>query len=268
MKLQRSRLFALATSVFFLGLAGGAARDPAAAADPEVRRLYDAARERYGRVDSYIARLTRREKVRGEQRPEELILFKFRAEPWSAYLRWLGEAGEGREGLYVPGRHDDKVHTRIAAGDVPLFPAGYRMSLAPDGALLKAASPHPITALGLGAALDKLGDALAAQERGDDRLGTLAAVGPEKLEEFDEPVRGIEHRLPPGADPAVPRGGRRVYWFDPATGLPTVARTRDDTGTVVEYYRYDRLQLGVGLDDADFDPDRLWGARPGKVTTP
>ena len=31
-----------------------------------------------------------------------------------------------------------------------------------------------------------------------------------------------------------------------------------------EYYRFDRLQLGVKLDNADFDPDRLWPKRETK----
>jgi hypothetical protein len=34
--------------------------------------------------------------------------------------------------------------------------------------------------------------------------------------------------------------------------------TRDDRGQEVEYYHYDRLQFPVRLDDADFNPDRLW----------
>jgi hypothetical protein len=36
---------------------------------------------------------------------------------------------------------------------------------------------------------------------------------------------------------------------------------KDERGQEVEYYRYDRLQPGVKLDDADFDPDVLWAKK-------
>ncbi|MFO0929094.1 MAG: hypothetical protein U0736_19080 [Gemmataceae bacterium] len=38
----------------------------------------------------------------------------------------------------------------------------------------------------------------------------------------------------------------------------------DERGQEVEYYRYDRLQAGVRLDDSDFDPERLWGKPAGR----
>jgi hypothetical protein len=243
-----------------LALAGAPADARQAPAPPSPKGLYEGARQRYDRVGSYIARLTRREAVKGERRPEELILVKFRERPWSAHMKWLGEQGRGREGVYVKGRHGDKVHVRLAAWDIPFMPAGRRMALSPDGALLRSASTHPITELGIGAALDKIGRVQAALGRGDRGLGELAVVGPERRDEFAKPAHGIEHRIPPGADPAVPRGGRRTYWLDPASGLPTLIVTLDADGGEVEYYRYDRLQLAVRLDDEDFDPDGLWGA--------
>jgi hypothetical protein len=241
-------------------LAGGVSviDGAAASAPPTAGELYEAARDRYAGMDSYIARLTRREVVRGERRPEELILFKFREKPWSAYMMWLGEEGRGREGLYVKGQHGDKVHTRLAAGDILFVPAGRRMALAPDGALLRSASPHPITDVGLGAAIAKIGDVLSAQRRGDRRRGGLAVVGPERRPEFVEPAYGVEHRVPPGSDPVLPEGGRRTYYFHPVHAMPTLFEARDGIGREVEYYRYDRLQPSVHLNDDDFDPDRLW----------
>src|SRR5262249_30319426 len=155
--------------------------------------------------------LTRREVVQGKQRPEELILLKFRERPWSAYMQWVGEEGRGREGVYVRGQHGDKIHTRLAAGDVPFMPAGRRMALSPGWAFFCAASPRPITDLGIGAAVARLGDALAAADRGDQRRGSVRVVGPELRPEFAQPARGIEHRLPAGIDPLLPDGGRRTY---------------------------------------------------------
>ena len=44
----------------------------------DVRKLYRHAVDKYAPIDSYIARLTRREIVNGQKKPEEVMLFKFR----------------------------------------------------------------------------------------------------------------------------------------------------------------------------------------------
>jgi hypothetical protein len=49
-----------------------------------------------------------------------------------------------------------------------------------------------------------------------------------------------------------------VYFFDADRHLPVLILARDDAGVEVEYYRYDRLNVNVGLDNQDFNPDRVW----------
>jgi hypothetical protein len=226
---------------------------------PGVAELLDAAQKRYARVDSYIARLTRRETLEGKRRPQELLLVKARERPWSVYAKWLGEEGRGREGVYVEGQHGGKVHVRLAAGDLPFVAAGHRMALDPNGVLLRAASPHPITELGIGPAIGMIGAALAGQKRGDPRAGKLAVVGPEFRAEFGRAARGIEHRLPPAADPVLPLGGPADLLARPGHGPADADRGRGPPGPRDGVYLYDRLELSVHLDDEDFDPDRLWG---------
>jgi hypothetical protein len=185
--------------------------------------------------------------------------FRFRKAPWSVYFKWLGPAGRGREVVYVKGQGDDKIHMLLAAGDMPLAPAGKRMALSPDNMLVRAASRHPITEAGLGASIDRIGQILEALDRGDQRKGTLNDLGNINRPEFAVPVPAIEHVLPPGLDPNLPRGGRCLYCFDLETNLPVVVSMRDSQGQEVEYYFYDRLQYPVRLDDNDFNPDKLWG---------
>ena len=227
------------------------------------RQLYKLAAERYEGMDSYIVRLTRREQVRGENKPEEVMLFKFRKEPWSVYLKWLGPTGRGREVIFVKGQYDNKIHTLLAAGDMPLAPAGKRMALSPDNLIVRAASRHPIDEAGLGASIERIGRILTALERGDQRLGTVTDLGFINRPEFPRAVPAVEHFVPAGADPALPRGGRRLYCFDPDNHLPVLLVTRDHLGQEVEYYFHDRLQFPVRLDDNDFNPDKVWG-RPAR----
>ena len=68
-----------------------------------------------------------------------------------------------------------------------------------------------------------------------------------------------EQIVPIGADKDLPRGGKRLWAFDPKTHLATLLITLDDRGREVEYYLHDRLLFPVPLDDREFDPDALWG---------
>jgi hypothetical protein len=235
--------------------APGAPAAPTAAPTTTAGQLIKTAQARYATIDSYIVRLTRREMVRDTLKPEEVILFKFRKEPWSVSLKWLGKEGQGREVVYVKGRHDNKLHTLLAAGDVLIMPAGTRLALAPDSLMVRAAARHPISEAGIGASIDRL----AALEATGRKGGTLSVLGPLNRPEFEKPVFALENRLAPGVDSTLKKGGKRTYFFHPDSGLPTLVQTTDERGQLVEYYRYDRLQPAVKLDDADFDPDQLWG---------
>src|SRR5205807_2015083 len=134
---------------------------------------------------------------------------------------------------------DNKIHTLLAAGDHPLMGAGKRMSLAVDSIFVRSASRHPITEAGIGANVERLGLILDALERGDKRKGTLTALGAQTRQEFDRPVQAVEHVFPGGVDPALPRGGKRLYYFDPVAHLPVLVIAQDERGQEVEYYHYD-----------------------------
>ena len=216
------------------------------------------AQKEYAGIDSYIVRLTRREVVGTKQSPEEVMAFKFRKQPWSVSFKWLSKEGLGREVVMVRGKYDGKLHTLLAAGDVPFVPAGRRMALDPDSILVRNSTRHPVANAGIGAGIDRLASVLAAMERGDRKQGVLQLVGPVERPEFDRPAYGLEHVLPAGYDASMPKGGRRVYFFHPENRLPTLIVAKDERGREVEYYFHDRLLPNVKLDDDDFDPDRLW----------
>jgi len=239
---------------------------PAAALSPlaAIRQLQQASARQYATIDAYIVRLTRREFVKGKLQPEEVLLFKFRKAPLSVYLKWVGPVGKGREVIYVKGQHENKIHTLLAAGDMPFAPAGKRIALSPDSVFVRGASRHAITEAGIGTLIDRFGTLLEALERGDTSQGTLTYLGLQKRPEFTAPLEGVEWKLPPGTEASLPRGGKRWCFVDPETHLPVLIVTHDERGQEVEYYRYDRFQYPVPLDDNDFDPDRLWGAGRGR----
>ncbi len=232
-----------------------------APADPmaALRALGKTAAERYAAVDSYIVRLRRREQIGGKDQPEELMLFKFRKEPWGVHMKWVGEEARGREVVFVKGHHGDKLHTKLAAGDVPLMPAGKRMALDPNSPLVRSSSRHPITQAGVGNLIERFSLVVAALEKGDTSRGTLKYLGPTRRPEFPQPCEAVEQAVPPGRDATPPQGGRRWWFFDPHTRFPTLMITHAPNGHQVEYYFYDQFQLNVRLDEKDFNPDLLWG---------
>jgi hypothetical protein len=226
--------------------------------DP-VRRLHRDAAAAYAKQGSYIARLRRRESVPGRAKPEEILLFKFREQPWSVHFKWLGDEGKGREVVYVRGQGDDKLHILTAAGDIPFAPAGRRLDLAPDSLLVRASSKYPITEAGVGATIARYGKLLDAVARQQAPGVTLKYLGPVQRPEYPAPLEGVECHFPPGREPDLPQGGKRLVFFDPATRFPVVSLAFDPAGQEVDYSCFDRFQLDVHLDDDDFHPEMLWG---------
>jgi hypothetical protein len=228
----------------------------------ELRRLHKLAAEQYVKMDSYIARLRRREQVGSKQNPEEVLCFKFRKDPWSVSLKWLSAEGKGREVIYVRGKYENKLHTLLAAGDMPLMPAGKRISLPVDSMLVKSASRHEITDAGIGALIDHFAAAVEIAGRGDAKRGSLSYLGLQTRPEFSTPHEAAEQLIPAGGEPTLPRGGRRLWYFDPENHLPVLVITYDDGKKEVEYYFYDRFQFPVKLDEDDFNPEKMGIARP------
>ncbi len=228
---------------------------PQAAPVSPLRALHRKAVERYAQIDTYVMRLRRREVIGNVHKPEEVILCKFRQEPFSVYLKWLGAEAKGREVMYVKGRHDNKVHTLLAAGDVPLVPAGKHMTFAVDSLLVKSNSRYAITEAGLGNLITRFGQAVERTEKGDMRWGTLHYLGLVKRPEFETKLEAVLHTIPPRADPLLPGGGKRLVFFEPHLQLPVLVVTQDENNREVEYYCHDRFQIPGGLEERDFDPD-------------
>ncbi len=130
-----------------------------------IRELNQKAQQKIAAMDSYVLRLRRREVVGTMNRPEEVLLLKWRKEPWSVYFKWLWGEGKGREVVYVKGRYENLLHTLTAAGDIPLLPAGKRFKISPDSVLIKSKSRYPITEAGLGGLVERFGKILEAAEK-------------------------------------------------------------------------------------------------------
>jgi hypothetical protein len=229
---------------------------PVADARLLLRGLHRKAVEHYAAIDSYKARLRRREQVNGKDMPEELIEFNFRKQPWSVHMKWIGPEAQGREVVFVKGHYENKIHTLLAPTD-PRFPLGGKVvSLPPDSPLVRSRARHAITDAGIGSIIDRFGQLLDREESGVSRA--LAYGGVQKRPEYDGPLEMVEQVIAVGEESLLPVGGRRWWFFGSTSGLPVLIITAESNGHPVEYYCFDRLQYPVGLDNDDFDPAKLW----------
>ena len=214
-------------------------------------------------MDGYYVRLTRREQVNGKDQPKEIIRLSFRKEPWSIHFVWLDGEAKGRELVYVKGRYGNNLHTRLGINEHEMIygPGSRVLPLAPDSPMVLSRSRHTIMDAGAGSLIDRFGSLVVANEKGEKKWGTLTYVGLKPRPEFKAPIETAEQVIPPGAEKDLPRGGRRLWMFNPAEkNLPCLVLTTDERGHEVEYYLHDRY-IPAELDDKDFDPDVLWGKK-------
>lgn len=229
----------------------------------ELKALLASATAAWKAVDTFEGTLTRREINPKGEATSEVVLFQFRREPMAVFTRTLSEKGKGREVVYNPSQHGDKLHVMVGVGDHPLFKAGkIAPSMSPDSPMVKEKARHSIRDAGFGRHLAALSDAVAkveAGKRGPEALTYQARV---KRDELPEPAAAVTHALRPGDDPLFPNGGSRTYFFDvteksPSFGLPVLIVATDAGGKEAEYYLFEKVKLPANLTDADFSPDRL-----------
>jgi hypothetical protein len=238
--------------------------EPAKPADvAAARKLLDVARAKYEKLIDYEVHLVRREVVGGKESATEEVLFQFRKQPFSVYMRNVGEAGKGREVVYVDGKYDGLMHVVTGQGDNRLIGAGFKTSLKPDSPMATSKSRHKITEAGPGSLLVRLEKYVKAAEAG---RGTVKSLGTVQRKDQPNPVEGIEIAIPPGDDPLLPKGGKWSLFFEPKTdaansGNLMVNVLQDETGREVEYYCFSKWKVPANLTDADFSPDRLGGKK-------
>jgi Protein of unknown function (DUF1571) len=248
------------------GVAGDAVRVAAASA-PEsniesIRRLYGQAVERFRSLDGFDCRLTRMETVNNKPMPREELQYRFRREPYSVHITWVGLEAQGRELSYVEGKHDNKVQILTGKHEGLFVPSGKRMSFAPTDSSVRSKSRHDIREGGMTMSLTWFGKVLDIMEQDPSQATRLRYLGRKPVRERESGLEAVEETIPPGWEPLLPGGGKRTTHFDPdpaspSFGLPILVTTIADNGRQVEYYWFDQLRP-TRPTDTDFDPDQVW----------
>lgn len=206
-----------------------------------------ASRQVVEKIDDFEATFSKREVVGNRIIPSTMQI-KFRAKPFSVYLRFTGQ-NAGREVIYVEGRNDGNLlaHGTGLAGLVGT------VALHPNSPRAMSEGRHPITRIGLANLLDGIikqweyeaqyGEC-DVQQYPDAKLGTMQCVVLEAS--HPRPRKQFKFHM------------TRLY-IDKATqlpvrlenyGFPTQAGGKPP---LVEEYTYTNIRTNVGLGDIDFD---------------
>ena len=232
-----------------------------------MKRIQQAAAEAYAKLDVFDARLTRRESINGKPNPQEIIRFKFRQQPYSVHLTWIGgdPSAIGREMIFVQGQHSNKMHIKPTKADAAPLPP-LRLSFPPDDSMVRSKSRHDIREAGMAMGIKHLAELLPAIDKNASLRTRLKYLGAIQRAEYVSKMEAIEETIPPKTEKLAPQGAKRTYFFDTtpnaiSTGLPVLVVMFDNTGKEVEYYCFDRFQSAVRFTDADFDPDKVWSRK-------
>jgi hypothetical protein len=227
-----------------------------------VRALVDQAAKKFAETPDFEAKLTKRETVSGKKQPTEEMRFLFRQEPFSVRLTVIGEQGRGREVLYVKGQNAGKLIIVTGEGDNRLLGAGKKLELDSDSPLATSRTRGKIEDSGLGRPIRVLSKFVQDATDGKRSADTIKSLGAVEWKEFTKPVDGVEVTLKPGDDSLLPKGGKRLYYFDadpksPSYRLPVLIITYEPNDVEVEYYLFTDFKLPANLTDADFSPEKL-----------
>jgi hypothetical protein len=236
---------------------------PAAKNLAELKALVATASAAWKALDTFEGTLTRRGINPHGASTSEVVLFQFRKEPLSVFTRTISETGKGREVVYYPKKHDDKLYLMLGQGDTKLLRAGTVLpGLSPDDPRVKEKARHSIRDTGFGRNLTILANTVAKIEAGKLPADALTFHGPVKRDEYPYPLTGVTHNLRAEDDPLFPKGGSRTFFFDlkekaPLYGLPVLIIATDSAGKEAEYYLFEKVKAPANLTDADFNPERL-----------
>jgi len=238
--------FAPLTALLVALLPAGAG-EPDPDAPPAIQASIERMRRSALQLHNATYTLHRQEWHGGQAYPAQIMAIKLRC-PEDLYMRWTGEAYEGREALYRPDWNQGRL--RISEGTfIPTI------DLDPQGVVAMHGSRHPAweasvlrTCLRILAGADTLSADPDLNASYVD-LGTVAVKG--------QPSHCYQADLPVDQDPGQ-YAHRVLVCMSNDHGLPTRFAAWERTGAglrQIEDYVFAGLVVNPGLTDADFDPD-------------
>jgi hypothetical protein len=230
---------------------GAAPAEGAGSPLDEPLRLIAQAHEAMKGVRDYSCTLIKRERIKGQLQPNNVIIMKVRNNPFSVYMGWKApEELVNQEICYIAHRHKNTMRAK-SPGIIGV--AGF-ITVDLDDPRAKENSNHSVAEAGIGKLIERM-----ANDWGRDRqLGQTSS----QIAEYEYNKRRclrVETTHP--ARPMAPYFSyRTVIYFDKENHFPIRLELYDwpraggaPTGDLIEVYSYVDLRLNVGVRDEVFN---------------
>jgi len=200
-------------------------------------------------VKDYTCLFTKREAINQSTSVQKMQM-KFRATPFSVYMRFVGGPSDGREVLFVDGQYQNNLLVHEVNGPASLIGT---IPLAINSPQVAAENRHKITELGVA----NLARQLVKQWQAE------AQFGESDVEEFNEAkVEGIACQAVRVTHPQPRKQFRfyqQVFYVNKETRIPVRVenygwpRQAGAKAPLIEEYTYLQFKPNAGLTNADFD---------------
>lgn len=226
------------------------AREAASALDQPLQWLLEA-RKSYAGIRDYSCTLLKQERVRGRLQEQNIILMKFRAQPFSVYMRWLSpQASAGQEVAFIYGRNNNQMRVHFASGAKKII--GWK-SVDPNDQRVFEHSRHNIYEAGIGNMIEQLIQNLEKERQRNKTQVRIAEYTYNNRRCHRVECIGTER------DPQSPIY-RCVFYLDKESKLPMRMETYDwppvvggaAAGELLESFSFVDTRFNVGLSDREF----------------
>jgi hypothetical protein len=213
----------------------------------------DACLRRYSRsVKGYECKLRKQERLEGNLQLPELMLVRFREEPFSVFLEW--EKGErlARRVLFVKGENNDKLLVKPAG---VLAVAGI-VERDPEGPDARKSGRYPLTEFGIRIGTLRTRESWAeARKEGSLKVEYL---GEKRIKELDDRLCYVLKRT--GYRKAEADGfteTEATLYFDKETWLQVGSVLKGDKGELLGEYLFRDIKLNPEFKPEDFKREGL-----------
>ena len=205
----------------------------------------------YAKLFDYSGHFVRQERVRGKLMPEQTAELRVKTKPRSIALKFIGPKELlGHELIYVNGRHAEMIRVRPAGN----FDAKAFLTVNATDPRAMVDTRHPITEIGIGAAIDHL-EKMTAIER---RLRNPMSASMADFNFVKRPV--IRYEIFTERPHALRSAYRTVVYLDKETKLPVRIETYDQPtvngatgGELLEAHSFVNLKFNQGIGEVPFE---------------
>ncbi len=215
----------------------------------KVMKMINQAKSSVKRMKDFTSIFYKKE-YKDKQLPQEKTLLKFRKNPRSVYMKWIGKANKDREMLWVKNKNDGKIKAH-EGGFLKLI----NVNLDPFGSMAMKDNRHPVTEAGFPHTVMLISKDMSLIQQHPDWGATIKDHGIKTI--YGAKSHCFEAKMSKNKHPEF-YAYQAYICMDLKLKLPNkvkIWQKEDGKVRLVEDYGYEKTKVNIGLSDKDFNPD-------------